>query len=99
MIRKTSSLFLIVLIFTLSTSWSPVRIGLAFQQEKIDRWAENILEQLTLEEKIAQLLMIRVHSNYDDKLLQEIEEQIREYQPGGYLFFQRDTRKTGRFNK
>jgi beta-glucosidase-like glycosyl hydrolase/CubicO group peptidase (beta-lactamase class C family) len=51
-------------------------------------WADSVLKTLSLEEKIAQLVMIRAHSNknktYNDSLIQ----QIRRYQVGGACFFQ-----------
>lgn len=82
-------LLLSILIFVVFTSLGTIRIASLHQekQEEVNLWAETTLEHLTLEEKIAQLLMIRVHSGYDAKLLAEIEEQIRTYQPGGVCFF------------
>ena len=51
-------------------------------------WADSILQTLTLEEKIAQLISIRAHSDkdasYNDKLIQQVEK----YQVGGACFFQ-----------
>ena len=51
-------------------------------------WADSVLQTLSLEEKIAQLIMIRAHSdknkNYNDSLLQ----QIKKYNVGGVCFFQ-----------
>ena len=51
-------------------------------------WADSVLQTLTLEEKIAQLISIRAHSDkdasYNDKLIQQVEK----YQVGGACFFQ-----------
>ena len=51
-------------------------------------WADSVLKTLSLEEKIAQLIMIRAHSDkntaYNDTLIQ----QVRKYQVGGACFFQ-----------
>ncbi|MDR2979732.1 MAG: serine hydrolase [Bacteroidales bacterium] len=82
-----SLLLLLAFIFITLTSLGMMKNSSTIENVEDDHWAEKILDQLTLEEKIAQLLMIRVHSNYDDKLLADIEEQIRLYQPGGVCFF------------
>lgn len=50
-------------------------------------WAEAQLQKMTIEEKIAQLLVIRVHSNYSSDLLKEIYDQVLQYQLGGVCFF------------
>lgn len=51
-------------------------------------WAESRLRKMSLEEKIAQLIMIRVHSNYAPEVLDLITEQVEKHQPGGVCFFQ-----------
>ena len=53
-----------------------------------DNWAKKELEKMTLEEKIAQLMMIRVYSNKDRKYEQDIIDEIAKFQPGGVCFFQ-----------
>ena len=53
-----------------------------------DNWAKKELEKMTLEEKIAQLMMIRVYSNKDGKYEQDIIDEIAKFQPGGVCFFQ-----------
>ena len=53
-----------------------------------DSWAEKQLENMTLEQKIAQLIMIRVYSNKDAKYDSTMEAEITEFQPGGICFFQ-----------
>lgn len=51
-------------------------------------WAQTQLKQMTLEEKIAQLCILRIHSNFDEVYNQQIIEEIATYQPGGVCFFQ-----------
>jgi beta-glucosidase-like glycosyl hydrolase/CubicO group peptidase (beta-lactamase class C family) len=53
-----------------------------------DNWAEQQLSQMNLEQKIAQLLMIRMHSNLDPLYVDSMVAQIAKYQPGGVCFFQ-----------
>ena len=51
-------------------------------------WAVGQLKKMTLEEKIAQLMIIRIHSNKDAQYnIQKIKE-IEKFQPGGVCFFQ-----------
>jgi len=51
-------------------------------------WAKQQLEKMTLEEKIAQIIFIRMHSNKDAQYnIQKIKE-IEKFQPGGVCFFQ-----------
>ena len=61
------------------------------QQDNLNEkthFAMQQLHQMTLEEKIAQLIFIRIHSNKDAQYnIQKIKE-IEKYQPGGVCFFQ-----------
>lgn len=47
----------------------------------------DMLSQMTLEEKIAQLLIIRVSSTEDEKYNKELVEKVARIQPGGVCFF------------
>ncbi|HNX21628.1 MAG TPA: glycoside hydrolase family 3 N-terminal domain-containing protein [Bacteroidales bacterium] len=51
-------------------------------------WANQQLARMTLEEKIAQLLIIRIHSNYDETYNAKMVADIQHYQPGAVCFFQ-----------
>ena len=51
-------------------------------------WAEQQLKKMTLEEKIAQLIIIRIHSNKDAQCNTQKIKEIEKYQPGGVCFFQ-----------
>jgi len=51
-------------------------------------WAEQQLQKMTLEEKIAQLIFIRIHSNKDEQYNAQKIKEIEKYQPGGVCFFQ-----------
>ena len=51
-------------------------------------WAEQQLQNMTLEEKIAQLIFIRIHSNKDALYNAQKIKEIEKYQPGGVCFFQ-----------
>ena len=51
-------------------------------------WADSVLNTMTLDEKIGQLIMIRAYSNQGPKHRKEIETQITKYGVGGLIFFQ-----------
>lgn len=59
-----------------------------------------VLEEMTLEEKIAQLLIIRVSSTENEQYNTALVEKIRRMQPGGVCFFKgtplREARLTNR---
>ncbi len=51
-------------------------------------WVDSVLNSLSLEEKIGQLIMIRAYSNQGLKHRQKIESTISDYKIGGLVFFQ-----------
>ncbi|XWN35564.1 MAG: glycoside hydrolase family 3 N-terminal domain-containing protein [Roseivirga sp.] len=53
-----------------------------------EAWVEQILQSLSEEERIAQLIMIPAHSNKDEAHYQATEVLIQQYNVGGLLFFQ-----------
>jgi len=60
-----------------------------FSQSKAEKkWIKHQFNQLSLEQKIAQLMIIRAHSNWDVKKLDTLSELIKKYNVGGLCFFQ-----------
>ena len=51
-------------------------------------WPDSILQTMTLEEKIAQLLILRISSDKDTTTILSIMDTIQTYQVGGVCFFQ-----------
>ena len=51
-------------------------------------WADSLLRTLTLEQKIAQLVMVRVHSNKNRAYNDTMVARMARYQWGGVCFFQ-----------
>ncbi len=51
-------------------------------------WADSILASLTIDEKIGQFFMISAYSNRKEPEYKSMEALIRQYTPGGILFFQ-----------
>ena len=46
-------------------------------------WADSVLHQMSLDEKIGQLFMIAAYSNKNENYENELEKQIRQYHVGG----------------
>jgi len=51
-------------------------------------WADSMLQTMTLDERIAQLLMVAAYSNKDSIHEKKIEKLITEYNIGGLIFMQ-----------
>ena len=68
-----------------------------FTQFKNDSWVNLQLNQLTLEEKIAQLMMVTVYPNQNDGSKANILQQIKEHKPGGILVMQGTPVKTSKW--
>lgn len=51
-------------------------------------WRDSVFASLTPEEKIAQLMIVRAHSNLGNDHVEKIEHLIKRYNIGGLCFFQ-----------
>lgn len=51
-------------------------------------WRDSVFSSLTAEEKIAQLMIVRAHSNLGSDHVSKIESLIQKYNIGGLCFFQ-----------
>lgn len=51
-------------------------------------WVDSVMNTLTPEERIAQLIMIPVYSNRDQAHIDSVSNLIRTYKVGGVIFFQ-----------
>jgi len=54
---------------------------------KSNPWVDSVLNKLSNDEKIAQLMMVAAWSNKDKSHIQDIECQIKEIGVGGLIFF------------
>ncbi|NCC74762.1 MAG: hypothetical protein EOM06_15405, partial [Sphingobacteriia bacterium] len=59
----------------------------------VEIWVDSVIQTLSTEEKIAQLIFIRTYSNKDEKYEREIDRIIRRHQIGGLCFFQGGPRR------
>ena len=66
-------------------------------------WADSVLQTMTVEERIAQLILVPVYSNKDQIHEDSISRLVRDYKVGGMIFFQggpvRQARMTNRFQQ
>ena len=59
----------------------------AFELQK-ERWVESVYNALTINERIAQLFIIRAYSNRNERYNDRMTDLIRRYNVGGVCFFQ-----------
>ena len=52
------------------------------------RWVDSVFRTLSKQQKIAQLMIIRAHSNLGPEHIEEVTSQIQKYNVGGLCFFQ-----------
>lgn len=57
-------------------------------EDKAVQWADSIFNILTPEERIAQLIMIRAHSNLGQDHIDKVVNDIQNNKVGGLIFFQ-----------
>jgi beta-glucosidase-like glycosyl hydrolase/CubicO group peptidase (beta-lactamase class C family) len=66
-------------------SSKPVKVK---QDDDAARWVDSVFESLNDDERIAQLIMIRAHSNLGEDHVRKVTQDIRENKVGGLIFFQ-----------
>ncbi|HEY8960497.1 glycoside hydrolase family 3 protein, partial [Chitinophaga sp.] len=57
-------------------------------QDKASQWADSVFQSLTPDERIAQLIMIRAHSNLGQDHINAVIKDIQDNKVGGVIFFQ-----------
>ncbi|NOR27863.1 MAG: serine hydrolase [Lutibacter sp.] len=83
------NIFIVSLFLFLTTSYGQqIDPLLTSDVENQEEWVENIMSQLTLDEKIGQLFMIQAYSNKDEKHTTYIKSMIEKYHIGGLIFMQ-----------
>src|SRR3569833_1456743 len=51
-------------------------------------WVDSVFKSLSKEEKVAQLMVIRAHSNLGEDHVNNVIDQIKKYNVGALCFFQ-----------
>ena len=59
-----------------------------FQTKKAKSWADSVLLDMSIDEKIGQLFMVSAYSNLGEAHTSEVLDQIKKYHVGGLIFFQ-----------
>ena len=78
-----SKLFLFLFIFLPVVSFAQYKSQLNQQQ-----WVDSVFSSLSKEERIAQLMVIRAHSNLGAEHIAKVTNDIRKYNIGALCFFQ-----------
>ncbi|HCT71205.1 MAG TPA: hypothetical protein DF409_09425, partial [Bacteroidales bacterium] len=65
-----------------------ISINAVAQPRMKEQWADSVMNSLTPDERIAQLLMIRAYSNRDEKYYNELTALVSDKNIGGVCFFQ-----------
>lgn len=82
---KHKLFFLLVSILFLNFSYAQ---KFAEKSATAIHWADSVFASLTPEQKIAQLMIIRAHSNLGNEHVQKLTQLIQQYNIGGLCFFQ-----------
>ena len=59
---------------------------LAQNAEEQQKWVDSLYDQMTLDEKVGQLFMVRAYSNGNKKHIEEVEKLVKDYHVGGIIF-------------
>ncbi|MFZ9718122.1 MAG: glycoside hydrolase family 3 N-terminal domain-containing protein [Chitinophagaceae bacterium] len=86
---KQRMYFPLVIFFTAGIFLFSIRaLNAQIKQRRARDWADSVFRTLQPEEKIAQLMIVRAHSNLGAKHVQSVEALIKQYNVGGLCFFQ-----------
>ena len=55
-----------------------------------EAWADSVMEGLSLEDRIAQMIMVQAYSNMSEAHVKSVSKMISRYHVGGVAFFQGD---------
>jgi beta-glucosidase-like glycosyl hydrolase/CubicO group peptidase (beta-lactamase class C family) len=76
-------ILLVVAVFISSISFSQYRSKL-----NVDQWVDSVFNSLTPDQRIAQLMVIRAHSNLGPDHVAKVTSDIQNYNVGALCFFQ-----------
>ncbi|MCF8338036.1 MAG: serine hydrolase [Bacteroidales bacterium] len=76
----------VYILFSGFASWAQARAD--WPEDKSQSWVESTFQDMTLEEKIAQLFIIRAHSDKGQAHEKKVAALIKNHQVGGVCFFQ-----------
>lgn len=79
--KKLSTIFLSCFIFSAA-------LAQYSSQLSADKWVDSVFKSLSKDEKIAQLMVIRAHSNLGADHVQQVSDLIQKYNVGALCWFQ-----------
>ncbi|MEM9417360.1 MAG: glycoside hydrolase family 3 N-terminal domain-containing protein [Bacteroidota bacterium] len=85
---KTSPQFYLFLFVSLLITLAFTNPRLDHDRAKQGAWVEQVFQNLSEEQRIAQLFLVAAYSNKDEIHYRAMEDFIRQYNIGGLLFFQ-----------
>jgi beta-N-acetylhexosaminidase len=68
--------------------FASIQICVDAQTRAEKKWVKHQFKSLSLDEKIAQLMVLRAHSNWEPKKIDSLAALIKQYNIGGLCFFQ-----------
>lgn len=77
-----------ILLFAITSNAQQVDPLLTADVKNQEQWVGNVMNKLTLKQKIGQLFMIEAYSNRDEKHTAEVIKTIKKYHIGGLIFMQ-----------
>ncbi|SHF68348.1 beta-glucosidase [Mariniphaga anaerophila] len=90
-------LFFFVSVYCLFAEVPPAQPGPQFLMLTNDQWVNEKIGQMTLEEKIAQLMMVTVYPRQSESAKNSMISVIEKFRPGGILVMQGTPVKTARW--
>lgn len=79
---------LLLLVFFLGPSFTIHAQKFSEKSSQAIHWADSVFATLSNEQKVAQLMIVRAHSNLGNEHVQKVAELIKQYNVGGLCFFQ-----------
>ncbi|MCH2083766.1 MAG: serine hydrolase [Saprospiraceae bacterium] len=79
----------VLLVFSFSFVWhtDPINPNFTSSKEEV-RWVDSVYENMTQDERLGQLFMIRAYSNKGSDHIAKVKKLIRDYNIGSLCFFQ-----------
>lgn len=83
------SIALLLLLFLMApTVYDHAKAQENHPQDQEAQWVDSVYRNMTLDERIGQLFIIRAHSDLGEDHIQSVTRQIEKYKVGGLCFFQ-----------
>lgn len=91
MAKAKIGLIALLVFFDIGIKASTIHVPSPFEQWKSARaiaWADSVMQHLSLEEQIGQLIMIRAHTDKSQAYKKQVRQKIKDHKIGGVCFFQ-----------